>query len=165
MSHTIQLGIHYDIEQIVAHADRMQLLDEVVNYDAEQIKVTVTIRDNTEFYIPGVGVPAWVGIEYMAQAVGAFSGIEEVQLGRKPQIGLLLGSRRYTCDVSEFPLGARLEVIAQLQLRDDSNLAVFHCEIYLEGKRIARGDLKAIRPDDVHGLVKSQSYESMEQAR
>jgi len=155
---TVQLGKHYRIEEIVAHADRMQFLDELVRYDAEQIVVAVTISEATEFYIPGIGVPAWVGIEYMAQAVGAFSGIEDVQLGRKPQIGLLLGSRRYHCDVTEFVLGTRLEVSAQLLLRDDSNLVVFNCEIHVAGKRIARADLKAIRPEDVHGLVKSQSY-------
>ncbi len=158
MSIAIQLGIQYSIEQIVAHTDRMQLLDEVVSYDAEQIVVAVTIREATEFYVPGVGVPAWVGIEYMAQAVGAYSGIEDVQRGREVQIGLLLGSRRYTCDVSEFPLGTRLEVCAQLMLRDDTNLVAFNCEIHIDGKRVARADLKAIRPDDVHGLVKSQSY-------
>jgi predicted hotdog family 3-hydroxylacyl-ACP dehydratase len=156
----VQLGVQYKITDLVAHADRMQLLDEVLSYDNEQIVVALTIRDNTEFYVPGTGVPAWVGIEYMAQAVGAFSGIEEVQSGRKPQIGLLLGSRRCTSDVDVFRLGERLEVIAQLQMRDESDLAVFHCEIAIEGKCIARGDLKAIRPRDVEALIAAQAAEN-----
>jgi predicted hotdog family 3-hydroxylacyl-ACP dehydratase len=156
----VQLGRQYKITDIVAHADRMQLLDDVIEYDHEKIVVSVTIRDNTEFYVPGVGVPAWVGIEYMAQAIGAFSGIEEVQGGKKPQIGLLLGSRRCTSDVGEFRLGERLEVTAQLQMRDESDLAVFHCEIAVAGKTVARGDLKAIRPQNVEQLIAAQSAEN-----
>jgi predicted hotdog family 3-hydroxylacyl-ACP dehydratase len=152
-----QLGIRYRIEQIVAHADRMSLLDEVLDYSADSITVAVTIRDTSQFYVPESGVPGWVGVEYMAQAVGAYSGVGDVQAGRKPQIGLLLGSRRYRCDWPTFPLGARLEVNVQLQLSDENNLAVFDCRINCNGACIARADLKAIRPDDVHALVSSQS--------
>ena len=154
----LKLNVRYRIEEIVAHADRMQLLDELVSYDNEGAVVAVTIRESSEFYQPGFGVPAWVGIEYMAQTVGAFSGIEEVQLGRKPQIGLLLGSRRYRCELSAFPLGARLEITVKLQLRDESNLAVFDCSIAMDGRRIAQADLKAIRPENVEALVRSQAY-------
>lgn len=153
----IQLGIPYRIQDIVAHEPRMQLLDALVGYDEEHIAVSVVVRPDSEFCVPGVGVPAWVGIEYMAQAVGAFSGIEEVQSGKRPQIGLLLGSRRYECSVTDFPIGARLDVRANLQLRDDANLVVFHCTIDMDGARVARADIKAIRPDDVHALVKAQS--------
>jgi predicted hotdog family 3-hydroxylacyl-ACP dehydratase len=153
---TYQLGIPYRIAEIVAHDARMQLLDELVSYDDEQIVVAVTIRDTTEFCEPGIGVPAWVGIEYMAQAVGAYSGIENVQRGRKPQIGLLLGSRRYRCSVDAFPVGARLIVRARLQLRDTQNLVVFDCDIECNGQQLARADLKAVLPDDVDALLRAQ---------
>lgn len=157
MAKTIELNQRYRIDEIVAHAGRMSLLDELVAYDAEHIVVALTIREHTEFYEPGSGVPAWVGIEYMAQAVGAFSGIEDVQAGRKPQIGLLLGSRRYACTVSEFSLGMHLEIVARLALRDENNLVAFTCEVRHAGEQLARADLKAIRPDDVYALVRSQS--------
>ena len=153
----LELGIRYRIEEIVAHEAPMQLLDELVEYDDEHIVVSVTIRESTEFCEPGVGVPGWVGIEYMAQAVGAYSGILDVQAGRKPQIGLLLGSRRYRCSVPNFAVGSQLVVGAALQLRDDSNLVVFHCTIAIDGQPVANADLKAIQPDDVHALVRAQS--------
>jgi predicted hotdog family 3-hydroxylacyl-ACP dehydratase len=153
----IRLGVPYRIEEIVAHEARMQLLDELVSYNEEQIVVAVTVRDTSQFCVPGVGVPAWVGIEYMAQAVGAFSGIEDVQAGGKPQIGLLLGSRRYRCSVQSFPLGARLIVTANLKLRDAENLVAFHCEIERDGAVLAQADLKAVLPDDVDALVRAQS--------
>lgn len=153
----VKLGVPYRIEEIVAHRDRMQLLDELISYDESHIAVSVTIRPDTEFCAPDVGVPAWVGVEYMAQAVGAFSGIEEVQLGKAVQIGLLLGTRRYECAVTDFPVGARLVVRAELQLRDDTNLVVFLCSIDMNGERVARADIKAIRPDNVLELIKAQS--------
>jgi predicted hotdog family 3-hydroxylacyl-ACP dehydratase len=153
----VKLGVPYRIEEIVAHRERMQLLDEMISYDEGHILVGVTIRPDTQFCAPDIGVPAWVGIEYMAQAVGAFSGIEEVQMGKRPQIGLLLGTRRYECAVSDFPVGARLEVRADLQLRDDANLVVFLCSIDMNGQRVARADVKAIRPENVLELIKAQS--------
>jgi predicted hotdog family 3-hydroxylacyl-ACP dehydratase len=154
---SIELGIKYRIEDIVPHAERMLLLEELVDYDAERVIVALTVRESAEFCVSGKGVPAWVGVEYMAQAVAAFSGIEEVQQGNKPKIGLLLGTRRYQCSVPEFPIGARLEIVANLLLRDESNLVAFNCEIKMDSVSVARADLKAVRPDDVLALVQSQS--------
>jgi predicted hotdog family 3-hydroxylacyl-ACP dehydratase len=155
----VDLDKRYLIGEIVPHAGRMSLLDEMVSYDFEHIVVAATIRENSEFFESGRGVPAWIGIEYMAQAVAAFSGIEDVQAGIKPQIGLLLGTRRYTCTVSEFAVGMRLEIGARLAMRDESNLVAFHCEIRHAGKQLARADLKAVAPDDVHALVQSYANE------
>jgi len=135
----------------------MQLLDELIAYDEAQIEVGLAIRPDSEFCEPDTGVPAWVGVEYMAQAVGAFSGIEEVQMGKRPQIGLLLGTRRYQCTVASFPIGARLVIRAELQLRDESNLVAFLCSIDMNGERVARADIKAIRPENVLELIRAQS--------
>jgi predicted hotdog family 3-hydroxylacyl-ACP dehydratase len=156
MMPTLQLGMRYDIATIVAHADGMSLLEELVSYDADRITVALGIRPDTLFCVAGAGVPGWVGIEYMAQAVGAYSGIGDVQAGRAPQIGLLLGSRRYRCNWPTFPLGARLEITAQLIMHDDDQLAVFDCRIESNGQCIATADLKAVRPADVQALVAAQ---------
>ena len=157
MGGKMELGKHYRIDEIVAHAAPMQLLDELIAYDVESIVVGVTVRSDSEFCMPGVGVPAWVGMEYMAQTVGAFSGIEEVQAGLRPQIGLLLGSRRYRSTVDVFPIGARLQVTACMQLRDENNLVCFDCEIQMNGAPVATGDLKAVRPKNVLELVSAGS--------
>ena len=36
---------------------------------------TVEIREDIPFFVVGDGVPAWIGMEYMAQAVAALAGI------------------------------------------------------------------------------------------
>jgi len=153
----LQLGIQYSIDEIVPHAAGMSLLNELKAYNDESIVVAVAVTERTEFCVPGKGVPAWVGIEYMAQAVGAFSGIEDVQRGARPRIGLLLGTRRYRAEWDYFPVGSRLVITAHLQLRGEEDLVGFDCTIECDGKCVARGDVKAIRPHNVLELIKAQS--------
>ena len=142
------------IAAVLPHVGRMLLLDELHDHGPQHVTCGVTIGADTMFCDGANGVPAWVGIEYMAQACCAFSGIEEVQAGGEPSIGLLLGSRRYQSELSYFPLGATLLVRADLQLRDESDLVAFGCTIHEGDRLLARGDVKAYRPKDVLALIK-----------
>jgi predicted hotdog family 3-hydroxylacyl-ACP dehydratase len=153
----LQQDVPYRIDEIVPHSSRMSLLDELVRYNRDQIVVAVNISERSQFFEASLGVPAYVGIEYMAQAVAAFAGIEEVQRGRRPKIGLLLGSRRYTCSVAYFAPESRLEIVANMRFRDESNLVGLVCEINSGGALIASADLKAVLPDDVRATIDSQS--------
>ena len=58
------------------------------------------IQNLRELVVPEAGlfvedgqVPAWVGIEYMAQAIAAWAGCRARAAGKPPQLGFLLGSR------------------------------------------------------------------------
>ncbi|HEU4779342.1 MAG TPA: hypothetical protein VFS58_05615 [Steroidobacteraceae bacterium] len=141
------------IAAILPHVGRMLLLDELLDHGPEHVTCGVTVHLETMFCDGVQGVPAWVGLEYMAQTACAFSGVEEVRAGRKPSIGLLLGSRSYQCHVEWFPPGASLIIRADLLMRDDNNLVAFQCAIHEKDRLLARGDLKAYRPDDVLALV------------
>jgi predicted hotdog family 3-hydroxylacyl-ACP dehydratase len=150
MTQEIPLTIH----TILPHAGRMLLLDELRDHGPEHVTCGVTIHDQATFCEGVSGVPAWVGLEYMAQACCAFSGIEEVREGRRPSIGLLLGSRAYESQVEFFALGAKLEVRAELLMRDESDLVAFACSIHHADQVLARGDVKAYRPKDVLALIR-----------
>ena len=141
------------IDAILPHRGRMMLLDAFHEYSAEHVICGVTIHAGSMFCDGVNGVPAWVGLEYMAQTVCAFSGFEEVRAGSAPSIGLLLGTRGYECSAEWFPLGARLLVRADLLMRDENNLVAFACTIHDHESLLARSDLKAYRPKDVHALV------------
>ena len=132
----------------------MLLLDELRDHGPEHVTCGVTIGAGTMFCDGMNGVPAWVGIEYMAQACCAFSGIEEVRAGGKPSIGLLLGSRRYQSEAEFFPLGATLLIRADLQLRDETDFVAFGCTIHEGDRVLARGDVKAYRPKDVLAVIR-----------
>jgi predicted hotdog family 3-hydroxylacyl-ACP dehydratase len=140
--------------QVLPHAKPMLLIDEIVECRHEKIVARVLVRADAPFCELPAGMPAWVGVEYMAQTVAAYSGVEELQMHRKASIGLLLGSRRYEALVAHFPVGASLDVEATLLHRDENNLVAFECEILHQGRRLAHGDIKAYRPDNIHDLLK-----------
>ncbi len=122
----------FDISEVVPHSGLMSLLDEVLDYNAESLSAEVTIVENSLFVEPH-GVPAWVGIEYMAQAIAAYSGLMAKNAGQEVSVGFLLGTRKYTCNRAYFPVGARLKVSVYEELRGDNGLGVFRCEIIAEG--------------------------------
>jgi predicted hotdog family 3-hydroxylacyl-ACP dehydratase len=142
------------IASVLPHAGRMLLLDELRDSGPEHVTCGVTIRAEAMFCDGSHGVPAWVGLEYMAQTACAWSGLEEAREGRTPTIGLLLGTRAYKSEVEWFALGMKLYIRADLLLRDESDLVAFACTIH-EGERLlAQGDIKAYRPKDVVALIK-----------
>ena len=141
-------GSRYRPEQVLPHRGRMLLLDQIDDYGTDWVRAVVQIRADS-LLLGGAGVPAWVGIEYMAQTAAAWSGIEQLQRGLQPSIGFLLGSRRYHCTQDHFAIGSELRITAQLLLRDDSDLAIFGCAIKHNGQRLAWADIKAFRPQDV----------------
>jgi predicted hotdog family 3-hydroxylacyl-ACP dehydratase len=142
------------IETILPYGDGMRLLDELRDHGPEHVTCGVTIGETSMFCEGASGVPAWAGLEYMAQACCAFSGIEEVREGRRPSIGLLLGTRAYESQVEFFAPGATLSVRAELLLRDESDLVAFACTIHHGDRVLARGDVKAYRPKDVLALIR-----------
>ena len=147
---------NYQISEVLPHTGPMLLLDELLDFGEEHVSCGLRIRPDSQFCDGLYGVPGWVGIEYMAQTMCAFSGVEEVRAGLKPTIGLLLGSRRYQSEVDWFALGAELVIRAQLQLRDENNLVAFQCTIHHGPRQIARGDVKAYRPKDLMSVIRGE---------
>jgi len=146
----------YAIADVVPHSGRMVLIDELLDYGLDYAVAAVNVRPDSVLSDGVNGVPAWAGLEYMAQTIGAFTGVEDLRSGRRPQIGLLLGCRSYRTHVPMFAIGARLIVRATLEFRDDSNLAIFSCEIQENDVIRATADVKAFRPDDVFAFLRGE---------
>lgn len=147
----LRSGERYSAEQVLPHRAPMLLAD-AVSYGADFGQISLTAREDSLFCEGARGVPAWVGIEYMAQAMGVFSGVERRQQGVAPKIGLLIGTRRYDSDVSYFALGTHLTTTARLTFYE-GEMFVFQCEISDGTRVLARGDIKAYRPDDVKAFL------------
>src|SRR5699024_7753898 len=101
------------IEQLLPHTGPAVLIDAVREHHKDSIHVTARITDNHPFFVTGRGVPVWVGIEMMAQAVAAYSGLEGSHSGGQPREGMLLGTRRYHGYVAWFEAGQTLDIHAQ----------------------------------------------------
>lgn len=150
--------VELSIAQVLPHDGRMLLLEELLEHDDTGIVTALTIRPGSVLCDGVNGVPAWVGMEYMAQAACAYAGVYEVRAGMQPRIGLLLGTRAYQSRVAGFRIGSRLTVSAKLVMRDDDDLMVFQCRICDGDTELANGDIKAIRPADIHALVREQIH-------
>jgi predicted hotdog family 3-hydroxylacyl-ACP dehydratase len=148
----IELGVHYEVGQLVPHRGPMCLLDTIEGYGPDWLRARVTPRPGRAF-ANALGVPAWVGIEYMAQAASAFGGIEQVQRGEAPSIGLLIGARYYRCVQDAFPFGITLDVLATIAMRDAEDFAAYDCRLEVAGRGIAECTLKAYRPRDLAPLL------------
>ncbi|MBC3831958.1 hotdog family protein [Undibacterium amnicola] len=117
------------IHKLVPHQDPMVLLDSVVMADEENLCAEVTIHATSLFY-DGNGVGAWVGIEYMAQAIAAHAGYLAHTRGEAVKVGFLLGTRRFESRAAQFTLGAILHVHIHRALQGDNGLGAFECTIH-----------------------------------
>ena len=136
----------HPMDDWVPHRGAMSLLDAVEQVTEHGIAVRVKVPAQGLF-ASAEGVPAWVGIEYMAQAVAAWSGARARASGGAPRIGFLLGSRRYEAHVPVFATGTELRISAECELIGENGLGMFDCRITThEGQLLAAGRLSVYEP-------------------
>ncbi len=107
----------------------MLLLDRVIDYGPEHIVAEVDVGPHLPFYADG-RVPAYLGIELMAQSIAAWSGIRRADPDSRPPIGFLLGTRCFESALSFFEKGSTLKTFAQ-QVLENNGLAMFECKMDL----------------------------------
>ena len=105
------MNMLYAIEEVVPHRQDMCLLERITHWDQDTIEAELVVPE-AGLFVENHEVPAWVGIEYMAQAIAAWAGCRARAAGKPPQLGFLLGSRRYNSARCSFPSGSRLRVQA-----------------------------------------------------
>ena len=130
-----------DITELVAHRAPLLLLDSIVETGKDFIEARVLVDPAAWYADPDGTMPAWFGVELMAQTVAAYSGATK-DPAEEPAIGYLLGTRIYATTVPSFPAGAELRVTARLHYLDDTGLSAFECRILLEGAEVATALLK-----------------------
>lgn len=119
----------WPMAELLPHSGNMILLDEVLRFGPEDIHTRLIVRPGGLFNLADGSLPAWVGVELMAQTVAAYAGCQARQAGEPVKLGFLLGTRSFTCNVEHFPLGAELHISALCSLRDDNGMGVFECQI------------------------------------
>lgn len=124
-----------DIADLMPHSGEMVLLDRVIGYDDISASAELVVRDDG-LLGDGKTVPAWAGIEYMAQAIAVYVGIMAKIAGNPIKLGFLLGTRRYKSNVAGFKVGSTLTVRAE-KIMQDERLGVFDCRIQGDGVEIS----------------------------
>lgn len=151
-------GSSYTLAETLPHGPGMLLLDRLLGYEAEALACELTIRPDSRFG-DARGVPAWVGLEYMAQALGVFTGIARLQTGRPVQVELLLGTRSYDCTRPYFAVGSRLQVWVKLLFWDPDGVCAFRCEVRDGEAVIATAEVKGYEPEDIGPFLQQVARE------
>lgn len=135
------------VEHFVPHRRTMSLLSRLIAVNAEEAQAEVDITP-ASLFARDDGVPAWVGIEYMAQAIAAWAGARARRAGHEPGIGFLLGSRRYSITQPAFVFGQKLRITARCELIGDNGLGQFACRISdaVTGEQFAEAMVSVFEP-------------------
>jgi len=140
-------AIPYSVEELLPQSGAMVLLDQIREVGEGFIVAELTVREDGLFSNDDSGVPAWVGIEYMAQTIAAYSGYWRKCRGKPVDLGFLLGTRQYESSVAAFSYGTRLRVRADKEIEALNGMSVFDCAIEGEGIR-AHAKLNVFLPAD-----------------
>lgn len=134
------------IEHFVPHRGTMSLLSRLMSADGEQALAEVDLTP-ASLFAQADGVPAWVGIEYMAQTIAAWAGARARRAGREPAVGFLLGSRRYEVTAAVFATGQTLRIHTHCELIGDNGLGQFACRIHdAAGRLLAEAMVSVFEP-------------------
>jgi predicted hotdog family 3-hydroxylacyl-ACP dehydratase len=147
----------YPISDLLPHAGRMVLLDRVLGFTETAIEADLCIRRDNVFFEQGQGVAAHVAIEWMAQACGAFVGLDARRQDIPVRIGFLLGTRNFKADRPWFREGETLIVRAELVFRDGET-GVFDCTLR-DAQVLARAQLTLHQPADLAAVLISQGID------
>lgn len=133
---------------LLPHDAPLALVDELIEVGELSVHCQVTIReDNVFFNHETHTVPAWVGIEFMAQTIAGWSGYHAWKQGNPSPIGFLLGSRKYQVECSAFLQGDTLDIFAE-QVLENNGMAVFSCYIERNGQQVASSQLNVFVPTE-----------------
>jgi predicted hotdog family 3-hydroxylacyl-ACP dehydratase len=138
-----------ELQTLIPHKGKMMLLDRVIEYDIERsIRAEYTITKDCIFYDPVLdGVPAWVGFEFMAQAISTLTGIRKRAKGEKPKIGFILSIPSMRMEIPFFKNGGPVEV--RMEETDCTDMiSTYKGEAFLENKKVMEGKLMVMEVSD-----------------
>ena len=137
-----------EIAALLPHDAPMRLIDTLLAADATSARCAVRVGEGLALFLTPEGrLPAWVGIELMAQTIAAWAGYQGWLRAEPPRMGMLLGSRLYKCAESSFMAGWELEVSVE-QLVSDGGLSSFQCLIQGERGLLAEARVSTLQPDE-----------------
>lgn len=142
-------------EPFLPHAAPMALIDRILSWSPGHVEAAVTIRSASPF-CGEQGVPVWVGVEYMAQAIAAYGGLRECLQGEPVKIGFLVSTRRLECVVDFFARGQKLRIIADEVHMQPGGLAVFDCAIQGEQSQLASARINVFQPLDPLAFLRGE---------
>ena len=145
----------YDLTKILPHKPPMILIDDILEVNLKEGSLVSLFRvyPEKQFFERGRGINSIVGIEFMAQTIGAYAYFKNNCAEPKP--GLLLGTRLYNNKIPYFKEGEEYKVTVH-EIFTDNQIAVFDCLIYdKSGEEIASATVNTYQGSNIEELVES----------
>ena len=142
------------IDHLLPHRGSMLLLDHVLELADNHARVAAKADCQTWYADHNGEMPAWVGIELMAQAIAVHVGWCKSTQGLPPKQGVLLGTRAYRTEVSA--LRGLLTIEAHRTFMDESGMGAYECSIASEGQCVATAMVKVFEPENFQVFLNSQ---------
>lgn len=141
------------IEAILPHRGTMLFIDAVSAFSEDALTACATV-DATAWYADRHGaMPAWIGIELMAQAIAAHVALLARRDGGTARPGVLLGTRSYQALLPAFPGGARLRIDVKELLRSEEGHGAYECRITHADTCCAEAVVKVFQPTDFRSFI------------
>lgn len=146
---------HYTPAQVLPISGDIILLDTIRDWGDTWLEAQVTHEQPSLFSCADASVPIWVGLEYMAQAIGALAGIRNLRAGRGKRIGFLLGSHNYQSHSHRFEAGVPVIIRVDELFCDTDNLGVFNCKISAD-ILLAEASIKMLQPENPDAILEAR---------
>lgn len=136
------------IAELLPHGPEALCLDAATAYiPGERSEARLRVRPGLWLYDETLdGIPAWAGIEIMAQTLGVYVGMDARDAGRGPRMGYLIGMRHFRASAPLIPNGTELRVEALRRYSEPHGLGRFDCRILVGNTELARATLTVWRP-------------------
>ncbi|WP_321963146.1 hotdog family protein [Paraburkholderia sp. J7] len=145
------------IETIIPHRGTMLLLDSVAACSDESLTALASVRADAWYADAQGAMPAWIGIELMAQAIAAHVGLLSMREGKPARPGVLLGTRRYEAAQAAFASDAPLSVTVSELLRSEEGHGAYGCTIKQDNELLAEATVKVYQPRDFQTFIEENS--------
>jgi predicted hotdog family 3-hydroxylacyl-ACP dehydratase len=133
--------------EFVMHREPMLLLDRLVETSGETTICEWRVNADDHFVDAGKGVPAYVGVEFMAQCVAVHAGARARIVGLGPPLGFLLGARHFKAFVSHFETGELYRATCQELMRDDNGMGSYDCTVMHGDTKVAEARLAVLEKE------------------
>lgn len=145
------------IEVILPHRGSMLLVDRVSACSDDTLTAHATVHADAWYANADGAMPAWIGIELMAQAIAAHVSLLAMRAGGRARPGVLLGSRSYEACLPAFARDAQLRIDAKEVLRSTEGHGAYECTIEHDGTRCAQAVIKVYQPTDFQSFIEGIS--------
>ena len=146
--------IEYNVLDLVPHGSPIVALDTIESYSKQTLVASLTINEESFLY-GEIGVPTWVGIEYMSQTIAAYAGAKARKENKPVKIGFLVGSRRYESPISHFELGSKLLISVEEITNNTHGLHVFSCKITWKDF-VIQANLNVYMPENIEEFLERE---------